>query len=441
VLSGGSVPGSPRWSSLRAAAATLGRYGAIQVVTQVVNAMTGIIIVRMLPVDDFAMYTLALSVITGISMATDSGVVNGLSALGGKLHAHREQLGSLVASAAQVRRRLESAALLVGAALLAWRLAHAGAELTTIVAITLASAVVVHARIAIDVYDQVLRLQLRSETSLRIEAASAIIRLVLGAGLAWLCRSVIPVLVASVVTTQIQLYRLRARAYEHVDQKAPASPRLVAKLWASYASQAASTFYVILNAQATVLILSFFGGNAAVAGVGALIRYTALYSLLTSLLASFADPRISRARPGHELRRGISLLLATVVVVGAAIALVVAAEPRLVLWVLGARYQSLTPEVRLYFATSSCSLVVNAIWSINAARGWLRGNWLVIPSSILAQCIAVALVDVGTIRGAILLGAAPAVPQAIVNLTMMLRGLRGKGLFEDTEMAVEEQGG
>jgi O-antigen/teichoic acid export membrane protein len=420
-----------RW--LRGNATTLGRYGVIQVVTQVVNALTGIVTVRLLPVDDFAMYTLALSVITAVSMATDSGVVNGLAAIGGKLYADSEQLGSLVASAAKVRRRLESFALVGGAGLLLWRLAHTGAHLAAIVAITVVSATIVHARISIDVYDQVLRLQLRSEESLRLEATSAIIRLVLGGGMAILYRSVVPVLAASVITTQIQRHRLRKRAYEHLSRAALPATRFIRGLWSSYATQAASSFYMMVNAQATVLILSFFGGNTAVAGIGALARYGALFALLNGLLTSFAYPRISRARTGEELKHRITLLLAGVTLVTVAITLIVCAEPRLVLWVLGARYQNLRPEVKLFFAASSFSMVVGVVWCIDAARGWLRGNWLTIPTAIAAQCIAAACVDVGTIRGAIVIAAAAAVPQAVVNLTLMIRGLRGKGIFEDIE--------
>ena len=129
------------------------------------------------------------------------------------------------------------------------------------------------------------------------------------------------------------------------------------------------------------------------------------------------------------------MLLATTTGLAITIGAAVWAYPSLVLWVLGPKYSGLTSETQLFFATSSFQMISQVVWGINASRGWLRGNWLIVPTSIAAQVLAVLLVDVSTIRGALVIGGAALIPQAVVNIGMMIRGLQGKGIYEQIEGA------
>jgi O-antigen/teichoic acid export membrane protein len=428
-----SAARSLRLQQVKAAFTTLGRYGAIQLLTQGVGALTGILIVRDLPIDGYAMYTLALSVNTAASMAMDSGVISAVSAIGGKVHTDPVRLGRLVASTLKVRRVLETFGLLAAAPLLGWRLAHAGADKTTILLVMAISATFIHSRVSLDIFEQVLRLELRSEEALRIEAKSMTLRMLLAGGVALIWHSFALVLLASLVAMRFQLRQLRPRVFLHLDAKALPDEVFTKSLWSSYATQAASTFYMIFSSQATVLVLSFFGGNTALASIGALSRLSVLFTICSVVITNFAYPRISRARNGEELRNRLGLLLGVATLTAVVVCGLVSIDPGLVLWVLGPRYSHLGPEVRLYFATSTLGMLTYMIWGVDAARGWIRGNWIVIPTSIAAQVAAMLLVDIGTVRGAVLVGGASLVPQFLVSVGLMLRGLGGKGIFEHVE--------
>jgi hypothetical protein len=418
-------------------ASALGRVGTLQMVIQGLNVVCGILIVRLLPTDNFAMYTLTMSVGSATALATDSGIVNGFVALGGTLHNDPDRFAALFASLSKVRGRVEFFALLVAIPFLAWRLAEAKATWSLIAFVTAFGALYVHSRIHIDVCEQVLRLKLRSEAALRIEARAGFVRLILLASLLAALPSLPVVCVAWAISLYLQLRIVRLRVSEDLRMGATAVRSFEKNLWSAYASQAVTTFYVIFNAQAMVLLMSFFAGNVALADIGALARFAALFTLISALLANFAYPRIARASLGHELRQKVTLLIIAVSMLAVAITAVVWIAPWLVLWVLGPRYQHLSEEVRLYFAMSSCSLVVAAVWGVSAARGWFKGNWVVVPASIAAQILALAFVDVSTVRGAIFVGWAPLLPQGLVNLGLMIRGFKGKGVLEVAELSAE----
>ena len=70
------------------------------------------------------------------------------------------------------------------------------------------------------------------------------------------------------------------------------------------------------------------------------------------------------------------------------------------------------------------------MWSLNSSRGWIEYVWVNIPATILVQAVGIALLDVSTVRGVLLLGSFAMLPSIGINIVIVCRGLRAEAIRE-----------
>ena len=105
------------WRRLR----ILGGVTFLQVLVQLINALTGVIIVRTLDKSEYALFTVVGSMLALMSGLSDSGAQTGLMSVGGKHCSDHGHLSRLVATALRLRFALTAISLaLVGP--MAWYL-------------------------------------------------------------------------------------------------------------------------------------------------------------------------------------------------------------------------------------------------------------------------------------------------------------------------------
>ncbi len=80
--------------------------GAAQATVQVLGLASGLLIVRVLPPEQYAYYTIALACVGTMNAIADGGIINGVFAQGGQVWGDRGLLGSVLATAARMRRRM-----------------------------------------------------------------------------------------------------------------------------------------------------------------------------------------------------------------------------------------------------------------------------------------------------------------------------------------------
>ena len=89
-----------RWSGI------LGGYLLSQGAIQVINLVTGFLILRLLSVEQYAVYVIAMMLVTVASVASDMGVSQGLISLGAPVRDRATEITSLVRAAFRIRRLL-----------------------------------------------------------------------------------------------------------------------------------------------------------------------------------------------------------------------------------------------------------------------------------------------------------------------------------------------
>jgi O-antigen/teichoic acid export membrane protein len=411
----------PRWLKL------LGRHALVQALCQLLGILCGVLIVRALPVAQYASYTLVFAFMATATLLADSGTTNAVSAIGGRVHADTERMARLVTTVMRFRGRLEAILFLGVLPLLALML-HAEGEGPFAIALSvLLAAVSIHAQVASAVMLVVLRLQLRLEELQRVQLLAVVLRLLLTLGALSIVRRFEWVLLASASSALVERLLFERQVYARLSRSAPEEAADHRAVRTAFRHQFISAAYVAFQSQITIWLLSLFGGKSSIAEIGALGRLGVIFGVISAVLSNVIFPRFARYTDAVQLRQRYFQTLAGVALSGLAMVVLVLLLPRPVLWVLGQPYLHLERELAWMVGSSVCYLLTNTIWGLNASRGWVRGSWLYAPLTLATQLVLFWTMDVSSVGAAILFGWYSLVPAFLINAVLSFRGFKGLG--------------
>lgn len=402
----------------------LAQFFWLQSSAQLLAVLAGLLVVRALRIDEFAVYTIALAAQTTVVILADGGLTQSLLARGGAVATDRPRFSQAVTTALSLRGRLEVATLAVGLPvlllLLRWYAVGWGACILAAVAVALA----LHANVKQTVFSTVLFLQFEPERVQRAAAIAALVRLVATAAAIVAFRHWLVFLWIGTAGAWIQAVLTEKAAAAKVEPGSSISSDDRQAMLLAFRNQLLNGIYFALQPQITVWILTLFGTAARVAEVGALGRLAIVFAVISSAFSALALPRFSRYRDPAEVKRRYVLFIALSGAIGFAIVIVTWAFPRALLMVLGARYMHLEAEVVWVIAAAAVSLLCSAVHLLNTARNWVRGLWLGVPATLLAQILVANYADLSTVRGAVLMQVSAFAAPLVVNLAIGIRGLR-----------------
>lgn len=87
--------------------------GSTEILLKGIGFVTGILIVRMLPVQEYAWYTLANTMLGTLIVLTDGGISNGVLALSGKIWQDPQKLGVVVTTGLDLRKKFAIVTLII----------------------------------------------------------------------------------------------------------------------------------------------------------------------------------------------------------------------------------------------------------------------------------------------------------------------------------------
>lgn len=406
-----------RWTGILAA------YFSAQTLTQLTGLLAGLVLVRFLPVREFALYTLAVSVVGFFTFLSDLGSSSSL------FHFfHRtadpasDEHGGFAGYRAAVLS-LRRAAFLAGAlavvALFPWAAAAKGyrpAESLPLVAGILAC---VWFQIGASLRLLDLRLDHRFGRAYRAELAGGALRLVLTLGLVaavWLAAW--PALVATALGTAGVAWMARPAA----TATAPAGAHDLAvyrrRVLRYLLPTLPSAVYFSLQGPLTVWLAATFSGERTIAEVGALGRLGLLVGLFSGLTGTVLLPRLARITDERLYRARYMEFGALLLGLALAILAAAAAAPGPFLWLLGAHYAGLDRELLLVVAGAGLTLLGGYAVSVNLQRSWTRWHGLAVVVLIALQASLVAVLPLATTGGVVLFGTLSAAIGLALQLTI-----------------------
>ena len=112
--------------------------GFSQAVVQLMAFVSGIVVIRLLPTNEYALYVLANTMVGTMAVLADGGISTGVTSQGGLVWKDRERLGIVLATGLDLRKKFAVGSLLVATPVMIVLLTSHGATIWTTVLIVLA---------------------------------------------------------------------------------------------------------------------------------------------------------------------------------------------------------------------------------------------------------------------------------------------------------------
>ena len=368
----------------------VGITGGGQVAVQLLAFASGLAVIRLLSVEEYAFYTLAMTMLGAMGVIADGGVSAGVMVEGGKTWRDKQKLGAVISCGMQLRRKLAVPSLALGLPLLILLLLRNGATWTVAVGICVVLVPAFLTVLSTPILDAPLRLH-QVWPLARINVGNGLLRLAGMVPLLMAWPAAAGAILVNGVSAVVANHRIRRVAMPYAEVRAQASPEINAQIVALVRRMMPNTIYYSFSSQLTIWLVSVFGSAAAIAQVGALSRIGLVLAVVKAVIMTLLVPRFTKLGADSPLmvRRFIqvqSLLWLLSIVMLASV--YVFAKP--ILWLLGPEYDDLHAELLIMTAASLCGLAAFTAEKLSQSRGWVIPPQYFIPCALALQLVLAA---------------------------------------------------
>lgn len=372
--------------------------GSAQLVVQTVGFLSGILIIRLLPTQEYALYTLANTMLGAMTVLADSGISAGVMSEGGKVWQDREKLGTVLATGLDLRKKFAIGSLIISMPILIYLLLHNGAGWLTTVMIVISLIPAFYAALSDSLLEIVPKLNQAIVPLQKNQVTVGIGRLILTTIMLFVFPwTFVAVLAAGIprIYGNIQLHKI-ANSFVVKTQKV--DKEVKGAILGSVKKLMPSAIYFTFSGQITIWLLSFFGSSTNLAQIGALGRISIILSIIGVVLGQLIVPRFVRLQNNRKLlfTRYLQISFGTLLVSVTVLCTVWLFDNE-ILWVLGSKYSHLQTELFLSMLGGVISLLHGVSFVLCAQRGWILSPVIVIGTNLFSIIIGILLFDVSSL--------------------------------------------
>ncbi len=391
---------------------------------QLLNLVTGFLLLRWLDVDEYAMLGIALAFQMTVCQLTDVGFSGSIVALSGSRGQDPEVLGTYLRSARYWRSRVQTFTLIIAA--FAFPLVTWNQPWSPTVKVLLFGSIALGVLFqGWTMYGSPLLIHRALRCYYTPQIQSAILRLLCCAALhaagflpAWLAA----MLSALTIGFTGLSYRHSSRAF--VQEPVESVPKANAEMLRYLSPLIPGVAFLALQGQILVGISSIFGATQNIAEVSALGRIGQLFLILGAFNSVFIEPYIAHVSAELLPRRYFQILVVAIAIC-ASITFFGFTFPQPLLWLLGKNYATLENEIGWVVLSGCLAYLGGVLWSMHAARRWIF--WWVsiayIISIIFTQLICVMLMDLSQTQHVIFFGVISTLVSLLLQASVGVRGL------------------
>jgi O-antigen/teichoic acid export membrane protein len=374
--------------------------GTVQLTIQISGLISGIFILRMLPVQEYALYTIANTMLGTMIVLTDSGISSGVMAKGGAVWQDRSRLGIILATGLEMRKRFAKWSLTLSTPVLVLLLMHHNANLVTSCVIAICLIPAFFASLSDSILEIGPKLHQDVRSLQKNQLYVSIVRLMLSTLTLFFFPFTAIALLANGIPRVIGNIKLLSLTEKFADTNLSSDKEVSKDIGKMVSRVMPTAIYYCVSGQITVWLLSLFGSTPTLASFGALGRVTALFSVISVVFATIIVPRFARLPPSmFEIRK--QFLINQISLFGICLCMItlIHASSPLILKILGKSYLNLKSELVLVSISSCVSLISQSTNSLLSARGIIMPATLFITTALTIQIIGVFLFDISGITG------------------------------------------
>jgi len=404
--------------------------GLSQTLIQVIGFLSGILLIRLLPIEEYALYTLANTMLGTMTLLADGGITAGVLSQGGKVWQDKLKLGTIISTGLHLRKKFAVVTLVVTTPLLLWLLQSHGASPVMAIMITASLIPAFFMALSAQLYEITPRLHQVIISLQKIQVEANIARLVLIFLFIFLFPWAYIALLASGLPQIRANIKLRKLSLNYADHSLQPNAQIQTEILALVKKMLPGVVYFCLSGQITIWIISFYGSTSAVAHIGALGRLAMILSIFNIIFTTLVSPRFARLIPNPKiLALKFKQINGGVVVLSFAIVFIAWIFASELLWLLGPEYKNLQSELVLNIIGGCLGLLSGVSFSLFISRGWVINPLIMITISILPITLGAMYMDLSTLKGVLMLNIIIASTQVVLNYSF--------GLFKINRMPFE----
>ena len=374
--------------------------GSAQVIVQAVSFISGILIIRLLPAEEYGYYTLANTMLGTMTLLSDTGISASVMAQGGKVWQDRQKLGEVLATGIELRKKFAVVSLLFSIPVLIYLLLFHGASTLMTILISLALIPAFLAALSDNLLQIVPKLNQCIPQLQKNQIMVSGWRFVLSALLLFIFPFTFIAILANGLPRIYGNLRLRKIANQFVDPGQKPDKNVQAEILKAVKKVFPGAVYYCLSGQITIWLVSFFGNSRSIAELGVLGRLAMVLTLFSVVVHTLVIPRFARLEENREklLKRFVQIFsVLTLLGVSVVFLFWVFQEP--VLFILGKQYSNLSSEL-IIFITGSCIVFIwGTVYTLCASRGWIINPVFTIVTNIASLILGIYLFDISTVTG------------------------------------------
>ena len=375
-----------------------------QVLIQMLSFICGILVIRLLPTHEYALYTLANTMLATMILLADSGVSTGVMAQAARVWDDNDKLGAVLVTGFALRKKFALVSILIAFPALLYLLLNHGFSwgMSAFIFISLVPSFITG--LSGTLLEIVFKLRQHIIPLQKVQVMNNLGRLGLIASLLIIFPWAFIAILAAGIPQIWANRRLRNESMAHVNWQQKPDPAVRKEIMLIVKRALPGAVYYCLSGQITIWLISVFGNYTAIAQMGALGRLAMVLSVFTVLFSTLVSPRFAKLPPGREillkhfLNIMSGLLLLALLITGFTWLF-----PSEMLWILGKNYSGLNMELLLYVADSCLGLLWGSAYILGATRGWNIHPGFSITVSISSIVVGAMLIDISTVRGVLFL--------------------------------------
>jgi O-antigen/teichoic acid export membrane protein len=379
--------------------------GSVQVLIQILGFASGLLIINLLSIEEYAFYTLANTMLGTMTVLADGGISQGVIAAGGQVWQDNQALSRVVSTGIYLRRQFARIVLVIVLPILLGLLLHHGAHPWQAFLITL-SVVPVFLSILTTTLIQIPQ-RLRQEVKIlqRVELEGNVWRLLVNV-------TILPFVglatIALGAAAGAQLWinkRLRSALTGTIDLGMPPDKKIKIEIIAVVKKIMPTSVYFAISSQLTIFLISIFGDTTSLAQIGALGRFVAVLAIVTVMVNTVIVPRFARIKKGDPsvvtnfMKSQLFLLGLSSLVIGGTYLF-----SDLILLLLGAKYQGLNNELVLVIISGCLGLLSRGTNNLLSSRGIVVPPVFFLIYMISVQVLGIYYLPLSTLTGIIFYG-------------------------------------
>ncbi|WP_216350997.1 MATE family efflux transporter [Mucilaginibacter polytrichastri] len=406
---------NPKYSKIVQWAKLISVTGFAQIIVQGLGLVSGILIIRLLPTKEYALYTLVNTMLGTMTVLADGGIGAGVMAQGGKVWKDGDKLGEVLVTGLSLRKKFAIGSLLVAVPILFYLLMHNGASTlkATIIVITLIPAFV--AALSDSLLEIAPKLHQDINSLQKNQIIVNILRFLMLGSLLISPFAAIAILAAGIPRMWGNL-KLKKISAGYANWHAEPNPNIQRQILRGVKRILPGSIYYCVSGQVTIWIISVFGNSTTVAQVGALGRLSMMLSVVSIVFTTLIIPSFSKLPDDKTtLLKNYVKIQFVLIGIGALIVGVAYLFPTQILWLLGKSYGNLGSALVKSILGSCIVLASGIMFGLYTARGWAINPVISVPINVSCIILGILVLKVSTIEGALLYNIFIASAEYLIN--------------------------